>query len=146
MKHLIHIALICLAAACSPIQAQRGQLITDEELAQLKTGETAKPEVLSMLGTPTSVSAFDADQWYYIGEDTKQSGIYNAETVTRRVVSLKFDETGVLKDKSVLGKEDGQDIAMRPGATKVLSKEPNVLQQLIGNVGRFSKGGEGGGE
>lgn len=137
--------MACLVmAACSPIQAQRGQLVTDEELAQIKTGETAKPEVISTLGTPTSISAFDENQWYYIGEDTKQSGVYNAETVTRRVVSLKFDEAGVLSDKKILGKDDGQDVAMRPGTTRVLSKEPTVIQQLIGNVGRFSK--EGGGQ
>lgn len=143
MKHLIYITLLAALVACSPIQAQRGQLVTDEELADIKVGETAKPEVLALLGTPTNVSAFDADQWYYIGEDTKQSGVYLPKTVTRRVVSLKFDEAGLVKDKSVLGLEDGQEVAMKDGATKVLSKEPNVVQQLIGNVGRFSNDGGG---
>ncbi|HCM83605.1 MAG TPA: outer membrane protein assembly factor BamE [Alphaproteobacteria bacterium] len=143
MNRFTYIILIGLLAACSPIQSQRGQLVSDEELTQIKTGETAKPEVIALLGTPTNISAFDENQWYYIGEDTKQIGVNHPETVTRRVVSLKFDETGVLSEKSVLGKEDGQEVVMHPGATRVLSKEQNVLQQLIGNVGRFSK--EGGG-
>jgi outer membrane protein assembly factor BamE (lipoprotein component of BamABCDE complex) len=131
-----------VAAACSPIQAQRGQMVTDEEIDQVKIGTTAKPEVVALLGTPTSVSAFDDNQWYYIGEDTKQIGIHPSRTVNRRILALKFDETGVVAEKSILGLEDGETVSMKDGSTRVLSKEPNVLQQLVGNVGRFSKAGE----
>lgn len=127
-------------AACTPIQAQRGQLVTDDQLAQLKIGETAKAEVTAMLGTPTTVAAFDDKQWYYIGEDTKQIGIHPPIIEDRRIVALKFDDNGTLVDKRILSAADAQQIAMRAGATKVTGQEPNILQQLIGNVGRFSGG------
>lgn len=131
-------------SACTAIQAQRGQIIPDEQLAQLKIGTTSKAEVLALIGTPTSVSAFDDMQWYYIGEDTKQIGIHPAIPVVRRVVSLKFDTKGTLTDEHVLSKEDGEKIAMRPSTTQVMGEEPTLVQQLIGNVGRFSGSGDAG--
>ena len=138
-------ALVATLAACTPIEAQRGQIVTDDELSHLVVGTTAKPEVLAAIGTPTSVGALDDKQWYYIGEDTKQVGIHPPVTTDRRIVALKFDENGLLTDKRVLGKNEGQQIAMAPGETRVIGKEPTVVQQLIGNVGRFSKGDTGSG-
>lgn len=136
------LACLLIMASCTPIQAQRGQMVSDEEEGRLIVGTTAKPEVLAALGTPTSVSTFDEKIWYYVGEDTSEVGIHGVKTDARRVLVLRFDESGVLQDKKILGKEDGQSVAMRPNSTKVLSREPTVIQQLIGNVGRFSKGGE----
>jgi len=130
-------AVIALAA-CTPIQAQRGQMVTDDQLSHLIVGTTAKPEIVAAIGTPTTMDSFDDKRWYYIGEDTKQIGIHPPSVTNRRVVALQFDENGTLTDKKILGKEDAQPVAMAPGATKVVGKEPTVVQQLIGNVGRFS--------
>jgi outer membrane protein assembly factor BamE (lipoprotein component of BamABCDE complex) len=128
----------CLLAACTPIQAQRGQLVTDEQLSQLKLGTTAKPEVTALLGTPTTVDSFDDKQWYYIGEDTKQIGIHPPIPTVRRVVALRFDDSGTLVDEKILGKSDAQQITMAPGETPVVATNRTIVQQLIGNVGRFN--------
>jgi len=139
-------AAVIALAACTPIQAQRGQMVTDDQLSHLIVGTTAKPEIVAAIGTPTTVDSFDDKRWYYVGEDTKQIGIHPPSVTNRRVVALQFDENGTLTDKKILGKEDAQPVAMAPGATKVVGKEPTVVQQLIGNVGRFSnsEGDKGG--
>lgn len=131
-------AFLLACAACTPIQAQRGQYITDAEMSQLKPGTTAKAEVTALLGTPTTTSPFDAKQWYYIGEETKQIGVNLATPTARRILALTFDDSGTLVKQSVLGLEAAQNIPMRPGATRVIGKEPGLIQQLIGNVGRFN--------
>ena len=136
LHYLFLFALIL--AACSPIQAQRGQIVSDEQLEKIVVGTTAKPEVLAMVGTPTTKGTFDENRWFYVGEDTKQSGIHHPKTLDRRVVAIIFDDLGVVTDKRVLNLDDGQDVAMNENKTEVLSKELNILQQLIGNVGRFS--------
>ena len=143
-KRFVHICVLAALVACTPIQAQRGQLVTDEEIAQLKPGITAKAEVTALLGTPTTIAPFDDKQWYYIGEDTKQIGIHPPVPTQRRVVSLRFDDNGTLVDVKKLGKDDAQKVAMTPGETKVVAKEPTMVQQLIGNVGRFSDQGDNG--
>jgi len=139
-NYLLVLGLI-MAAACTPIQAQRGQIVSDDQLTHLIVGTTAKPEILAAIGTPTTVDAFDDKLWYYVGEDTKQVGIHPPSVTDRRVVALTFDENGVLQDKKVLGKDAAQQVAMAPGATKVTGQEPTVVQQLIGNVGRFEDSG-----
>jgi outer membrane protein assembly factor BamE (lipoprotein component of BamABCDE complex) len=129
---------ILLLAACTPIEAQRGQLVTEDQIAQLKIGTTAKPEVTALLGTPSTVDAFDDKQWYYIGEDTKQIGIHPPVPTVRRVLALRFDDSGTLVEEKLLGKNDAQQIAMAPGDTPVVATQRTIVQQLIGNVGRFN--------
>jgi hypothetical protein len=63
--------------------------------------------------------------------------------VIRRVLALRFDDSGTLVDEKLLSKADGQQIAMAPGETQVIAKQPTVVQQLIGNVGRFNDQGDG---
>ncbi len=138
--------LLIALTACTPIQAQRGQVVTDDQLSHLVVGTTAKPEITAAIGTPTMVDSFDDKIWYYVGEDTKQIGIHPPIVVDRRVVALNFDDNGTLTDKKVLSKDDGQKIAMAPGVTRVIGNEPTVVQQLIGNVGRFSGDDTGSGK
>lgn len=140
MRRLLLLALVL--SACTPIEATRGQLVTDEELNQLKVGTTAKAEVIALLGTPTTVATFNDKQWYYIGEDTKQIGIHPPVPTKRRIVALTFDDAGTLIDEKILGKDDAQKVAMAPGETKVIGTERTIVQQLIGNVGRFNQSGD----
>jgi outer membrane protein assembly factor BamE (lipoprotein component of BamABCDE complex) len=135
------IIAILLLAACTPIEAQRGQIVTDQEISQLKIGTTAKPEVTALLGTPTTVDPFDDKLWYYMGEDTKQIGIHPPVPTQRRVLALRFDDSGTLVEQKLLTKDDGQQIAMAPGETPVVTAQRTMVQQLIGNVGRFSDQG-----
>jgi outer membrane protein assembly factor BamE (lipoprotein component of BamABCDE complex) len=139
MKRIILLAAIGLFSACSPIQAQRGQFVTDIEYNAIKTGVTTMPELLATLGTPTSRPAFDDNVWIYIGEFTEEIGINTPKTTGRRVVRITFDENGIVSQKTELDENANKKIAMTPGATKVVSKEPNIIQQLFGNIGRFSK-------
>ena len=134
--------LVLSLISCAPTLAQRGQLVPPEQLAQLKTGAMTRGDVIAKIGTPTSIAPFDDNTWYYIGEDTSQSAFFNPKIVQRRVVQLQFDKDGLLKTITEKSAKDAQAVPVAKQTTRVDGEDPTVLQQLIGNVGRYDGPGE----
>ncbi|MGP1394379.1 MAG: outer membrane protein assembly factor BamE, partial [Inquilinaceae bacterium] len=77
--------------ACAPQIATRGNLVEDERLAALEVGFTTEDEVATLLGTPTTISTFEPDVWYYIGQRTRQRAFFEPEIIERRVLMIDFD-------------------------------------------------------
>lgn len=135
---------LMLLAACTPTISQRGNMIDDDRLQQLKIGTTSRSDVLDLLGTPTTQGTFDDRTWYYIGQHVEQSGVFAPEITEQKVARLTFDPTsGTLKDIHVFGKDDGKDVAMVDRETPTKGKELTFLQQMLGNLGKFSAPDQG---
>lgn len=134
----------CLAAAalaaCSIPVDQRGNLPEPQVLAQIKPGETDKATVTRLLGSPSSIAAFDKDTWYYISQKTKNVAFFKPELVDQEVVAIAFNQDGVVRDVSRRGMEDREIITPNPNATPAPGREFSFFEQLIGNFGRFSNG------
>ncbi|MBV6632737.1 MAG: outer membrane protein assembly factor BamE [Alphaproteobacteria bacterium] len=136
---LLATALISLTVAgCSPVVATRGNLIEDKTLAQLEVDEMNRIDVLNLFGTPTSRATFDQDTWYYIGQTTEQTAFFEPEVTDRRILKLQFDREGVLRDVQELSLEDAQEIDTVSRETPTRGRQLGVLEQLLGNLGRFN--------
>ncbi|MGC2854225.1 outer membrane protein assembly factor BamE [Novispirillum sp. DQ9] len=126
--------------ACTPEVTPRGNLPSPSVLAQVVPGETSRPQVASLLGTPSSTSLFDnGEVWYYIGARTTQYAVYSTDEVERSIVAVRFDPAGRVEKVTTLGKEDGEDVTLVGRSTPTAGNELNFLQQMLGNVGRFNK-------
>lgn len=128
-------------AACSPTIDNRGNLPPHARLNQLKPGEQTREQVAQLIGTPATVSTFGEPVWYYIGFRTETTAFFKPEEVERKVVAVHFDERGYLKEVRELGLGDGRELSMVDRETPTVGKDLTVLQQLFGNLGRFSKEG-----
>lgn len=124
--------------ACSPVVDARGNLPTPERLAQVKPGVIKRDDVLALLGTPSTIAAFDEDTWYYISARTEAVAFFEPETVERTVVAIAFDKDGVVEKVQTYGLGDGRDVDLVGRETPTAGKDMTIIQQLLGNVGRFS--------
>ncbi|MBP2298013.1 outer membrane protein assembly factor BamE [Azospirillum picis] len=125
-------------AGCSPTVATRGNLTDPEMVAELQPGQSRRDDVAAVLGTPTSVGTFDPNVWYYIGQKTEKTAFFEPEVTERRVVVAHFDDNGILRQIKTLDKSNGQDIEMVERTTPTAGRELGFLEQMMGNVGRFS--------
>ena len=130
------LALILLGA-CTPTIASRGHKLSDADMATLKPG-MSQDDIIKAIGTPTSQSAFDAHEWYYVSERTEQTAFFSPETKERAVTVLKFDNNDALIETHTLTKKDGQTVAMDKDITPTSGEEYTILQQLLGNLGKFN--------
>lgn len=131
------LALLVGAAGCSPIVDSRGNLPPAERLAQLKPGVQSRDQVAELLGTPSTLSAFGDPTWYYVSYRTETTAFFAPKEVDRKVVAVEFDDRGYVKAVRNLGLEDGQQVKFAERETPTAGKELNILQQFLGNIGRF---------
>lgn len=136
---LIGLSSLALSGCAKDINA-RGNLPPEEAFSQLQPGQQTRQDVQLILGTPSTVSSFGDETWYYISAMTTQYAFYSVEEIERNVIALKFDERGILQDIKNYGLEDGEDIQIVERETPTMGREFSLIEQLIGNLGRFDRG------
>lgn len=124
--------------ACSPTVSNHGYRLDPETLAMVQPGVTSREEVYRLLGSPSSIGTFDNERWYYISQRSEQMSFYQSEITAQDVVLVDFDANGVVRD---IHKQDmSMAMAVEPSTdkTRTMGNEFSLLQQLLGNVGRFN--------
>jgi outer membrane protein assembly factor BamE (lipoprotein component of BamABCDE complex) len=129
---------IILVAACSPRIATRGNAPDPEMLEQISVGESTKGDVTNILGSPSTVAAFDENVWLYISQVTETVAFLEPETVSQKVILVSFDAANRVEILSEYDLEDGKPVIPTDRVTPTAGRELTILQQLFGNLGRFS--------
>ena len=121
-------------AACSPIVATRGNLPDPDVLADIEVGQNKKSEVAELLGSPSTIATFDLETWYYISEITETMAFFEPKLVERKIIIIRFDKQGVVRELRTIGKEEARRIAMVDRKTPTAGNEIGLLKQMFGNM------------
>lgn len=136
------VALTCataLSSACAPVMETHGYFSKKEDLDAAREGGLSQREIEMMMGSPSTIAAFDPNTWYYIGSITNAFAWKAPVVISRHVVAIQFDEeTKTVKDVKEYTVLDGRVIAFSDDVTPTKGRELSVLEQLLGNVGRTS--------
>jgi outer membrane protein assembly factor BamE (lipoprotein component of BamABCDE complex) len=145
-RHLRAAALACgilLLPGCSLFQApavQRGNRVTEDQLAEIVPGVQTRQDVQTLLGSPTQTSTFGDPVWYYISSRTRQRPGRELAVTNQQTVVVTFDPSGVVKDVRTVGEADGKPVTMVARETPTPGNDRTLLQALFGNVGRIGPG------
>jgi outer membrane protein assembly factor BamE (lipoprotein component of BamABCDE complex) len=118
----------------------RGNKVDPDAVAQLVPGTSTRTDVRSLLGSPTAPGAFDDNQWIYISEVTRPVIGGTNEVNKQQVYVLSFDEKGMLTGVSHKSLKDTLPVQVVSRITPSPGSEPSFMQELLGNVGKFSPG------
>ena len=130
-------ALAPLAVACAPVVGNHGFQIVDKDPKEIAVGTDTKSTVLAQLGSPSAVSTFEDNIWYYISQTTERYTYNRPQVSQRSVTAITFNEgDDKVSEVRNLGLDDGQQIAMERRETPTRGRELTILEQLLGNVGR----------
>ncbi len=136
------IAIAGMMLSCTPRIDNHGNEIDLDNLVEIEPGKTRKSRVSALLGAPSSTSDFGEDTWFYIGSTTKTVGFFSPELINRKVVYISFDQEGVVGSIGKLSEADGKKIEIVDRETPTAGQRITLLQQLIGNIGRFNDPGK----
>ena len=131
-------------SACSAIDAPhqlRGNRVDADVIKELVPGTSTRADATSLLGSPSAHGTFDDNTWIYISETTRTRVGRLPGITAQDVTVLTFDQAGVLRDVKRLNQDDSKDVAVVSRATPSPGSEASFMQQLLGNVGKFSTGG-----
>ncbi len=116
----------------------RGNKVDEALLTQLVPGTSTRADVTALIGTPTARATFDDNTWIYIGLVTKPVIAATNEVLDQQVVVLTFDQQGVLRGIDRKSQSDSVPVSVVSRATPAPGNDASFMQQLLGNVGRFS--------
>jgi outer membrane protein assembly factor BamE (lipoprotein component of BamABCDE complex) len=133
------LAVLGLASGCAPELDARGDMIESSRLERLQPGVQKKDDVAQLLGSPSSTAVFDDETWYYIADVEQRYSIFDRDIAERQVVTLRFDSSGVLREIDAHGLERGREVDLVARETPSFGQSPDLIQQVMGNLGRFNR-------
>ena len=134
----IALSLAVVMTACTPTVKLHGYRLDRQLLTEVVPGETSKEEVLRVMGSPSSIGTFDDNDWYYVSQTTEQESFYQSEITAQDVVVIAFDERGIVNRIDQRTLDDAVDVVPSSDETRTLGKALSLVEQLVGNIGRFS--------
>ncbi len=137
----VGLAVALTVAACSARIDQRGNKPDEEQVVLINPGVDDKNRVAELIGTPSAISTFDDRTWYYISKRTETTAFFEPEVVDQEVLAISFDENDVVENMRIYGQEDGRTIAYVERTTPTEGNELTLIQQFLGNLGRFNPQG-----
>lgn len=124
--------------ACAPIVTMSGNKPDQEQMSELKPGHHDRDDVAEIMGSPSSITSFKPETWYYISKRTERIAFLAPTLKESEVVALVFNERGILQEIKTIGMEARRDIAPVERITPTTGTEMGVIEQLMGNFGRFN--------
>ena len=118
-------------------ETQRGYVVDDKLLAQVKPGEAAE-KVLGIMGTPSTTSTVGGDAWYYVSQKVEQKlEFLRPQVVDQRVLAIYFTRTKKVERVANYGIEDGKVFDFITRTTPTAGAEQSFLRNLLKNLLRF---------
>jgi outer membrane protein assembly factor BamE (lipoprotein component of BamABCDE complex) len=126
-------------AACSPRIDQRGNLVDPDAVLAVQPGVQTKDQVAQLLGTPSASATFDDKTWYYISKREETTAFFPPDVTDQQVLVVKFDDADLVETVKIYGMNDAYEIEPVDRTTPTYGQRLTILQQLFGNIGRFTK-------
>lgn len=115
----------------------RGAIIEERKAAQVKAGMPA-PQVLALLGTPSTTSTVGGDAWYYFSQRVERSlAFMPAEVADQRVFAVYFDKARKVQRIADYGLKDGKVFDFLARTTPTAGAEFNFIRNMLAKLTSF---------
>jgi len=127
-------------AGCSAQYRNHGYVPSEEQLADVVVGVDTRDSVAETVGAPSSSGVLDESGYYYIATRLKHFGPSQPKPVSRELVAISFDPSGVVSGVERYGLENGRVIPLERRVTSSGIQNKTFLRQLLGSLGNISPG------
>ena len=130
--------VVCLLTSCSTEMENHGKRLETNLLDKIVPGSTKKEQVLTILGPPSTENDFGNKAWVYIASNKNQTAFLGNKLVSRSVVKIMFNNKNIVTRITKLTEKDQKIVKHKKQKTPTAGQEIGVIQQLLGNIGRFN--------
>ncbi|MBE1284602.1 MAG: outer membrane protein assembly factor BamE [Rhodobacteraceae bacterium] len=140
MRTGLVLGLAFAVAACGSVYRKHGYVPTEEQLNQIQLGVDTRDTVTEAIGAPSSTGVLNESGYYYVTSRVRHYGAKKPEVVSRELVAINFNQSGVVTGVQRFGLEDGKIIPLQRRVTSSSIEDKTFVRQLLGNLGRFTPG------
>jgi outer membrane protein assembly factor BamE (lipoprotein component of BamABCDE complex) len=131
--------LLVIVTACTTLYRNHGYVPTDDELALVQIGDT-REAVTEKIGRPTASGLLNDVGWFYVQSRFAYRGAFEPKEIERQVVSITFDEAGMVANVERFGLERGKVVPLSRRVTESNIKGISFITQLLGSFGKLGPG------
>ena len=137
MQRILLFILLLNMTSCSTVVENRGYIFNPEIQEKISQGMD-KTEIISLLGTPSTVSESTGLKYYYISNKFFKYAFLNPQEIERTIQVISFDENENVKDIEEYTLKDGRIIVYNSDKTIPKGTEATIIQDLFDNTGRYT--------
>lgn len=133
----VFVASALLSACSSDIfVTHNGNMPSSDRISMVQKGQD-KTRVRELLGAPSSVNPLDNNTWIYMSSDVKRVAFFKPVELNRDILTIKFNESGVVDSISRYDKEQGREIEISKDATEFQESDKGFFEEYFGGVGAY---------
>ena len=131
-------AFVSIMTGCEFPVDSRGNAPDSKRVISIKPGVHKRQDVEQRLGAPSTITTFDNETWYYISGRVKSVAFFKPKLMKRTILTVKFDKQGIVQKIYELDTTKQKEISFVKRETPTKGKELTFIQQIIGNIGKYS--------
>ncbi|QFU16588.1 outer membrane protein assembly factor BamE [Microvirga thermotolerans] len=127
-----------LAGCMGGEEFHRGYFVDERTVSQVKKGMSGE-QVLTTLGTPSTVSTVGNKTWYYISQTSRRTFQFMGEQVVdQKVMAVYFDKNLRVERVALYGLQDGKVFDFITRTTPSGGQETSFLGQILKGTNSFN--------
>ena len=135
--YILSFFILLLGCQLKEPQQNHGILFLENRSAKLQINTTNQNDVLKNIGQPHSKSINDENEWIFIERIITKGEFHKlGKNILKEsnVLVLKFDEYGILKEKTFLTKEDIKKLAFSDMETSNELSQKSFVQKFLSSL------------
>ena len=113
-----------------------GNMPSNDRISMVQKGQD-KQRVRELLGAPSSVNPLDNNTWIYMSSDIKRVAFFKPVELDRDILTIKFNDDGVVNSITRYSKEQGREIEISKDATEFEESKQGFFKEYFGGVGAY---------
>jgi len=137
-KALCVFAILSTLAACNNeiFVTHNGNMPSNDRISMVQKGQD-KSRVRSILGAPSSINPLDGNTWIYMSSDVRKVAFFKPEEIDRDVLTIRFNNDGIVSSISRYSKENGKEIIISEDSTDFDKGDRSFFEEYFGGVGAY---------
>ncbi|WP_010297053.1 outer membrane protein assembly factor BamE [Candidatus Odyssella thessalonicensis] len=144
MNHLAipTVILALLLGSCSPTVDNRGYEVDNRDFNKIIPGKSTKQTVEEAYGSPSTVSAFKPETWFYISKQTETKAFLTPQTLELTTYEVSFNDANIVSKVVERKGEHAREINPVKRETPSAGHQTGLLREVFSNFGKIAtKGG-----
>lgn len=130
-----------MIVGCSPEIDNRGYEIDTKNFTTIVPGVTTKQFIEENFGSPSTISTYPPEIWYYVSKVTSTKSFLPAKTIEQKSYAIEFDGAGVVKKVIERKGDEAREINPVKRSTPTVGQEQGLLREVFSNFGKIATQG-----
>lgn len=131
---------LTLAVGCATLEDRHGYIPDQTALDAVVVGRDTRDTVPVLIGRPGAEGLIGEESWFYVQSEYERFLWREPVEVDREVVSVTYDDVGVVSNVERFGLEDGEVVVLNRRVTDSNIRGVSFLRQLFANFGTLNAG------